>query len=687
MGKIYQPSDFMDSEPVAAAPKKIYSAGDFADEGEALPDYANGLAPEAAINESPVSFEDRAKLAVGNTKGKLEFLKSNYGETQLTKEGDFVVKDKADGFWKRVDPEGLGDGDPWKMTKELLSDVTELVPLGVNVGAQVAAGVAMTPATVASGGTGLPAQIAASGAIAAGLSGLETSLGRAVGTYSGSVEDQAKDAAIETLMSMGGTAVAAGVKPTLQYISKGLSNSAKAIGVQAPAVRDMVSNVVGLSVKGGPKSVERLIDKADDVAGYMKSASAGGKSAEDAINALKVSNVMDTKDIASSVRPALTEFYERGANEVVDSVDSSFKVNFKEDVKPLVEVFRAKGMVDDAAEGAFKIKPFEQYVADAQKSGVVTDLINDKKSYDLMADMFSEIKRYEGFGSQQGKLAAKNLMNFRRNIFDKSFELQTAADDLGLVPAQRLLAQLKGVGDEAVYSKFQLKAPVRSELLGETDNLFSALNKNYASLSNEFKPILRTVKGAETGGDAVYESLYNKLSAAGGRNSILKSEFDKAMDLVANYSKTGKELAQKFEAIKSRDAAMAFMPNLKQGLVSSISVPTAAVSAATGNLGLAIPMAATAAVTSPKLNAKVIRGMLKASALIKSLKPGDRSLLLKNPQAVQSLFQPVLEAPAVQNQVTSRLLQEGAKAVIGQPPQGQGGQQSCNVRTQTCSEN
>lgn len=681
MGKVFKPSDFIDA-PNAKPTAKTFSRADFADDGEALPSYANGLAPEVAINESPVSFEDRAKLSVGNTKGKLEFLQKNYGETQLTKSGDFVVKAK-DGLWRRVDPEGLGDGDAWKATKDLLTkveltgpfkelaaDVTEMVPTAVNIGTQIGAAALMTPATAATGGVGLPAQIAVSGAIGGALNAAETSLGRLVGTYSGSVEDQAKDAAIETVMSLGGTAIAAGVKPTAKAIASGLSTAAKKIGVEGPVIKTGLSNIIGLSVKGGAKSPERLFERPDQVANWMKVAAEGGRSADDAINFLKVNNVMDTKDIAASVRPALTEFYERGANEVIESVDNKFAVNFKEDVKPMMDLFLSKGMAQaDELKGTIKLKPFEQYVKDSQAAGVVSDMINDKKSYELLSDMFNEIKKYEGFGLQKGQIAAKNLMNFRRNIFDKSFELQATADDLGLVPAQRLLAGLKGIGDQAVYSKFKLAQPKTSALLGETDNLFSALNKRYADLSNQFKPLLRTVKQAEANGDVAYENLYNKLSSAGGRNSVLKTEFDKAVDLVAQYSKTGKNLAEKFEAIKDRDASMAFLPNLKPGLISSISVPAAAASAATGNLGVAIPMAATAAMTSPKANYKVVRGLLKASALVKSLKPQDRTALLATPQAFNALYGTVLEAPAVQNQITSQLMQQGVKAIKGEGSQ------------------
>lgn len=668
MAKIFSASDFADSStPEQAAPSKATFGADAFADSEPLPEYANGLYPDSAINESPVSIEDRAKLSVGNTAGKLKYLKENYGDAQMTKGGDFVVKDKKEGLWKRVDPEGLGDGDPWKMTKELVGDITEMVPTAANIGAQIAIGAATAPLIPVTGGASLAATAGIAGAAGAGLNALETSLGRLVGTYSGSVEDQAKDAAIEGLMSLGGTAVAAGVKPTMRMISNGLSKAGQKLA-DSP-IRGFVADTLGMNVKGGAKTVERLFERGAQVASYMDDATKGGIGADDAINNLKVANIGDTKEIAGSIRPALTEFYDRGAKEVADRVPASFKVNFAEDTAPMLKAFVDKGMAEVDEAGKVTLKGFDQYVKDAQASGIVTDLINDKKSFDLMSDMFGEVQKYSGYGPQKGKVAAENLMRFRRNIFDKSFELQTAAEDAGLVPAQRFLAQLKGMGDEAVYSKFRLTEPVESALFGQTDNLFSSLNKQYAALSNQFKPLLRTVKAAETGGDTAYETLYNRLSSASGRNSIVKSEFDNAVDLVSKYSKSGNKMSLKYDAIRDRDSAMGFLPNFKPSLVSSTAMFGAASAAATGNIGVALPMAATAAITSPKVNYKVINGMLKASALVKGMKPAMREQLLKSPQALQDLYGTVLSRPQVEQQITSKLLQEAGKAITGQ---GQG---------------
>lgn len=670
MGKIYKASDFMDTpaeQPKAA--KRIYSASDFADDGEALPEYANGLAPDAAINESPVSLEDRAKLSVGNTKGKLEFLNTHYGEARQTESGDFVVKTKKDGLWRRVDPEGLGDGDPWSITREVLGDAIDLVPMATNIASQIGIGVATAPLIPVTGGASVAATAGIAGAAGAALSGVETSLGRLVGTYSGSIEDQAKDAAIETLMSLGGTAVAAGIKPTAKYIANGLSKSAKVIA-ENPATRDVVSFISGMNVKGGAKSVERLFDAPDDVANFMTKAAAGAKGADDAINLLKVDNVMDSKEIALKIRPALTEFFERGKAEVLSSVDSGFKVNFADDLAPMFKTLAEKGVasVDDA--GKYTLKPFDKYVTDMQLAGKAGEMLNDKASYDVVSEMFEEVQKYAKFGSQQGKAAAANFLDMRRNIFDLSFKLRTTADDAGLAPAQRILSEIKDIGDDAIYAKFKLKEPASSAMLGNTDNLYKKLNEEYHGLIKQFTPILNSVRSAQRGGDVVYENLYNKLASDGGKNAVLKSGFDNAVDFLSAYSKSGYDVLKRYENIKSRDAAMAFMPNLRPGLMTNLSIPAAVSSAAVGNVGVAAPIAIGAVVTSPKVNYKVVRGMLKAAGLVKSLPPAQRGMLLKSADAMKALYQPIIERPVMERQLTSELLQQAGTAVTGKP-QGQ----------------
>jgi len=666
-----------------------------------LPSYANGLAPEAAINQSPVSFEDRAKLSVGNQKGKMEFLNKYYGETKLTKEGDFVVKDKADGFWKRVDPDGLGDGDPWSMTREiqeLASDVIDVVPMAANIAAQIGIGAATAPLIPLTGGASVAATAGIAGAAGVGLNALETSLGRLVGTYSGDITEQAKDASIEGLMSLGGTAVAAGVKPTVKYIAKGLAYTGKQLAALNPVSRDIAVDVMGLGVKGGGKSVERLLEAGDEVASIMTKASAGGKSADDAINLIKFEAIDSLKKASKAARPALSALYDRGKAEIVSTVDDSFAVNFKQDLAPLVELFRSKGMLMEAGEKApvdvfkllstgagsaddvaktlaepaakgLRLKPFERYVADGYKSGVVSELVNDKKSYEMMGEMLEEVRRYEGFGAQKGKLAAENLMQLRGNLLDKSFELAAIADANGLAPAQRFLANLKEVSDSAVYNKFQLAKPIESALFGQTDNLFSALNKKYHETMGQALPFLRANKSAANMGDQAYETLYNRVVSSSGRNVRNKTQFDATLDLLKQFSPEGKVLGNTAELIKSSEAAMAFMPNLTSGFASKAAGMGAVGAIAAGNPAVATGMAATALASSPKLMFKTVRGMTKASAFVKSLKPADRMKLLSDSKALSALYQTTLGQPAFEKQVTSKLLQEAYKGIAR--PEGQ----------------
>jgi hypothetical protein len=94
---------------------------------EELPDYTNGLDPSSPINKSPVSEEDRAILTTGNGKGKVNYLRKKFEDVTEDEHGDLLVKDK--GLWHRVDPNQLGDVDPWEATKKIAGTLLKNNPV------------------------------------------------------------------------------------------------------------------------------------------------------------------------------------------------------------------------------------------------------------------------------------------------------------------------------------------------------------------------------------------------------------------------------------------------------------------------------------------------------------------------------------------------------------------------------
>ena len=175
-----------------------------------LQSYADGQSPLTPINRSPLDLSDRVKLSLGNKVGKLNYLKQRFDGAEIDKHGNFLINDG--GSWYRADPDFLGDGDAWQRTKEIIADMADLSDIGVVTAGQIggaAAGATVASPTIA----GVPAAAIAGGALGAAAGGaLKSRLGRLVGTYSASPEEEIKDAALEGVLGLGGEVVGLGAK-------------------------------------------------------------------------------------------------------------------------------------------------------------------------------------------------------------------------------------------------------------------------------------------------------------------------------------------------------------------------------------------------------------------------------------------------------------------------------------------
>lgn len=156
--------------------------------------------PDEPINVSPLSLSDRFKMGFGETKDNLSYLKSRYEDAIFDKESEsFLVK--KNGFWHKADRSG-DSPDPYDVSwaqsaKEFGSDVADIIgdslPIVGNVAGDIAGAVLPIP-----GGTAIGGSIGAGAGITA-----KHIMGRYLGTYSGDDREIVKDAALETLMSLG----------------------------------------------------------------------------------------------------------------------------------------------------------------------------------------------------------------------------------------------------------------------------------------------------------------------------------------------------------------------------------------------------------------------------------------------------------------------------------------------------
>lgn len=700
MPTIFSATDFMDEaasvaaqgQTSAASSIKTIDPAEFAST-ESLPDYANGLSPDFAINESPISIQDRLKMSFGNEAGKEKFLKQNYGEVSRTRNGDFVVKDK-DGLWKRVSQD-LSSSDPWEATKDIVSALGPLAGNPITAAADIAmngfnpkgagkellsraadqasTGLAIAPQlglAAATGGASIPAQMAASGALGAGTKSIETILGRALGTYEASDEEMLQDIGIEGLMNIGGILISAGVKPAQGMVNAGLKRAGQMLGEAAPGSRNVLTNLFGLSLKNGARSVERLVDNTDDVVNWVRHADAGAASADDAINKLVMAGSDQVEQMAKQVQPALNSMYDRMKVDVLAKVDGNFKSNLRSVSQTLQEAYEKAGLaqraLDKDGNQFIKMNGKNELQALAQKNGTINPFLNDAKSLGLVSDLFDEVKVFEKAYEKQGVAGADQLMQFRKNLMDKTFELEQIADDQSLIPAKRFIAQLANTTEELVNAKFNLKTPVMDRFGKPTSNLYQSLNQTYAEQANQMRPLLRGIRNAQLQGSNAWQQLYDKVSGSSGRNLSTKSAFDGAAELLGKFGgKNGRAVAQNYENIKSINAASDFIPSIKKSLISTTAAAGAAYAFGSGNPEAAAPFAAAALVTSPRANYHVIKSFLKGRQFLESLKGPAMKRFLNEPQLVNMWASQIANNPAMSNQIKSQLLQQAGQHVMG----------------------
>lgn len=653
----FNPDAFLSDTPAQPAtssfnPDAFLSAAD-------KPSYANGFSPETAINQSPISVEDRARLSVGNEAGKMRFLKEKFGEVKKTKSGDLVVNNG--GFWQRVDPSGLGDGDAWSMTKELISDVTDIAPTAVNIAAQIGSAAGLAAAT---GGASLLAQGGTSAAVGAALKAGETSLGRLVGTYEASDEEQLKDIGMEALLNLGGTVIAPAVKPALGYIGSGLAKTGKTLASAPTAVKEAVIEGWGNATGVGAKNIATLIDNPDAVSTAMKSVSALKDNAADA---LIRQNIDDVAKIARASRAAASSMYDKLADDAISQVDDTFKADIGASVKNAFKVLAdmGAGTIDDA--GKFSMYTKEQLANKLSQSGELSALLSDDKSLKLVTDMASELGQYSSAKEFTGKTGAAQLMKFRKVIGDFTYRLKEEADEAFLAPAQNIISKVNEAVDNTVLGAFQLDKPVKSAVTGElTDNLLAHTNQVYKNTLKELSPFLKAAgQATKQNSDAPFQTLYNQLNSMQGRNTVQKTAFDKAVDMVGAYGGgAGKAAKEMFTNIRVREAAAAFTPTFKKGLISQGLVTGASMGAIVNPAAGAVT-GLMAAGTSPRIQKELITGGLKFKSFISSMSPAQRMQFIQTPQLFTSAINTVIQTPEIRNQATNQLMQQAGQAITG----------------------
>lgn len=640
---VFSDEDFAPSPTPAQAPSPVGSGAPI-DEDDFLPSYADGSDPSKPINKSPVDVLDRLKMSAGNDKGKLGFLKSKFEDARYDKSGNFVVK--KDGLWHRADANGLGDGDAWEISKELAKDVMDLGDVAINVaGSMVGAakgallGAPAGPAGAVAGG------IVGSGTGGAASEVMRTSLGRLAGTYDATPQEQMKDIGTEFLLSLGGEAVALGVKPTLKMVGNAFKNIGKATSANN-ASKEMLS-VVASGMTGEPKQAFRaamdmpdaIIPKAERLVKEMPNAAPELLKAE---ASRKQFNILKT--YAAEADTALKQRYAEGMKRFVESVPEDFKADPSQIIRGMQNDIIEAGYAVRDAKGIVRVPNEKDLMRAAENLGDArTPRMVEGEMKDALENLLNLTNKYDRayFGRQvEGKAGAMRLQEFYKGMRES---IEGAVSDWS-TPAGRVAAKLKdNLKNRMVEAMDRNKVvKVLGEEGGTLSNRWVGMDKQYSSYKDAANLVTTAVRNAKKEPGAL-EGLVKRLTGRDSANVGLKDEVKTLSDLLPGK---GQQLMSDLTNWEHAKSFVGLTPRTFEG-GSLTSATRLAATAATGGLA-----------TNPRAIGRTIKYGNKALDFVKGLPASSRTQLLTNEKALATFLKTVTEASQSEDATTQELLNQ-----------------------------
>lgn len=622
---------------------------------QVLEDYANGSAPEFAINQSPLDLTDRFKMALGNKAGNLKFLKQKYEDVRL--EGD-NFKVKKDGAWYNVDPTGLGTSDPWEITKaiasavlphgmgnlipvdpkvkaELAGDVIDMVPMG----AQIAAGVL----GAAGGGlVGGPVGGAAGAGLASGaLEAARTSLGRLADTYEATPEEQLADIGWEALLGVGGETVALAAKPTM----KGLMKAMEWVnGNASNTAKELISHTTA-GLNGQPvQSIRRALDAPKEVMGELREGMAKlspGQSPLEASAPLARKQNMILKGMARDSHDALQGRYRENLGELLKTTPDNFSVDIKSimDQSKMDLVESGIGKLDD--KGNLEILNDMELAKIFQVPEKQIPKMLPGDAADATRQMARVINLYSNIGTLSGKSGAKKAIELRKSLreaFDQVAEGSPVTDAL-----KQKMGQVTNPMFEKIGQSFA------DHGVGKQ---FEQMNTQFAKYADQVK-LLRKVAGSKNPNEV--DAFVKKLVSKSGSFQSLKDEVQTLAELI------GEDRVQKLLNIESAKAFLGYAAKTSTTQKIGPALGGAALGTLIGGPGGAAAGAGAGQVakfmSSPRVLARQIEYGNKLLDFIKSSARSGMNLA-QDDAALITAYRTAIEASSSEDAETQRLLQE-----------------------------
>lgn len=357
--------------------------------------------PKNPIQDSPVSPIDRVTYAtIGSTKGFVAKLKNDFDAVQVDQNNGIVVKKGP--AWYAVDPSITANHSP----KELATDLLEVLPAGMVAAATTGAAIALAPAAAATAvGAGAAAVL---GGVAAGT--LRTSLGRFVGTYQASPEEQIFDIGMEGLANLGGHLIAPGGD-----VTKGIfASAARKVAAAGGAAKEAVASFLGMTSGAGRELSEFAIDNMPRVLTRIEGYAARGGG-------------------SSAIQTQAKSAAEDTAREWLDQAQDDLQGQFKDGMNRLFQEAGNKKMsismsdVVQGAEDALESTGLGKFVEDENGTRRFMPLTEQEKvftgsidpapeTFDAVKRLADSIARFRQVDQLEGPDGARRLVNLNKAL-------------------------------------------------------------------------------------------------------------------------------------------------------------------------------------------------------------------------------------------------------------------------------
>lgn len=437
--------------------------------------------PETALqNQTPVGALDRLKLAFGNKKGGVEYLKKNYDGATVSENGQLLVK--KGGLWTAVDPDGISDADGWSFN-EIVGDVADLA------GDAVLAAGQLIGAAAAGGATGGVAAAGGAVAGAAAASNVNAAMGRILGTYDATPAEYISGVAMDTLLAAAGEGVALGAKNAVLPAVKSMWT--KVAGASEPS-KQMMANAAKLALSIDDEAANvafrdtsnftRVFDEIHDAAQRPLKALVGDgtQSVNVAPGSFAAVTLTADNEMARSLMPLMqgaqkqaSYQYTQGISKAMSEAAADLNPNAAGQVKGAVDELLAgmsglvKGNKPAGVRGAtqsstYTVRPWKEL-----QEAFRIDETSAKALQKNAQALANQARRWSGTYTPKGKAAVKELADLARTVRDLEAALPTS--------------QMTAAGTDALrtsVSKFSNQ--VTSGLPTSLKNQLQTVNQQYA---------------------------------------------------------------------------------------------------------------------------------------------------------------------------------------------------------------